>query len=518
MRLLQPLRLLQLLRILAAAPFAALVACAPGPRVASAPAPASNNAPAPARSRPSDDALTILHFNDVYEITPVAGGHAGGLARVATLRKQLHDSGAAVLTTLGGDFISPSALGTARVDGERLAGRQMVAVLNAVGVDWVTLGNHEFDVSESSFRARLAESRFRYVIANVTDSSGRPFPGTVPHAVVKIRSGAREWRVGLIGVVLSSTPAPWVRYSDPIAAAATHAAMLRDSVDLIVALTHLSINDDQKLVEQVPDIDLVLGGHEHENYLLQRGEHFTPIIKGDANVRTVAVVTVRSLGAPHHVDIRSRLVPITDAIPDDSAVAAEVRSWVARGFAGYRELGFDPESVVTVLKAPLDGREAVVRTRSGSLSDVIIASMRREAPDAEVAIFNGGSIRIDDVIPPGPITQYDIIRILPFGGKLIQADIEGALLQRVIDQGRVNAGSGGFLHLAGVEESNGTLSVAGAPLDRARRYRVVTTDYLLSGAEVGLPYLNRQSASVRVIRELRDVRMALIAELRAQPR
>ena len=62
--------------------------------------------------------------------------------------------------TLGGDYLSPSAIGTAVVDGQPLAGRQMVDVLNHVGVDWAVLGNHEFDVSEAAFRARLAEEPF----------------------------------------------------------------------------------------------------------------------------------------------------------------------------------------------------------------------------------------------------------------------------------------------------------------------------------------------------------------------
>ena len=60
-----------------------------------------------------------------------------------------------MLVTLGGDYLSSSALGTTIVDGQRLAGRQMVDVLNATGIDWATFGNHEFDVTEAQFRARL---------------------------------------------------------------------------------------------------------------------------------------------------------------------------------------------------------------------------------------------------------------------------------------------------------------------------------------------------------------------------
>lgn len=489
---------------------ALLAACA---RTGPSPTPRPDRRP-PAASATAAAAFTILHFNDVYEISPVEGGRAGGLARVATLRRRLADSLGTVLTTLGGDFVSPSALGTARVDGERLAGRQMVAVLNAVGLDWATLGNHEFDIPEAALRARLAESRFRYVASNVTDSAGRPFPGVVPHAIVPVRAGPRTLRLGLLGVVLASNPQPWVRYDDPLASLRRHAAMIRDSVDVLVALTHLSLAQDQAVAEEVPGIDLILGGHEHENYVIQRGARLVPIIKGDANVRTVAVVRVEVATNGARPRVTSTLVPITDAMPSDSTAQGEVDRWTERGFAGYRAQGFAPEAVVATLRAPLDGRETVVRNRTGSLSDVILAAMRREGSDAEVAIFNGGSIRIDDVVPPGPVTQYDVIRILPFGGVLVRADVNGRLLRQVLTVGRANAGSGGFLHSAGAAiDAEGNVSVGGAPIDDARSYRVVLTDFLLSGNEVGLSFLTRQNPDLRIVGDLRDIRLALIDEL-----
>ena len=58
---------------------------------------------------------TLMHLNDVYEITPTGSGESGGLARVATLRQQLRRSVPGLITTLGGDFLSPSALGLAEV-------------------------------------------------------------------------------------------------------------------------------------------------------------------------------------------------------------------------------------------------------------------------------------------------------------------------------------------------------------------------------------------------------------------
>src|SRR3954469_1612403 len=184
--------------------------------------------------------FTILHFNDVYEITPIEGGHAGGLARVARFRAELKAKDPTLLTTLGGDYVSPSALGTARVNGEALRGRQMVAVLNAVGVDWATLGNHEFDIPEAALRARLGESKFKVVVSNVTDGAGALFPNTVRSAVVPIKTPGGTVRVGLIGLTIDSTKQPWVRYTDPIAAAKKAIDDLHVRYDVLVALTHLA--------------------------------------------------------------------------------------------------------------------------------------------------------------------------------------------------------------------------------------------------------------------------------------
>src|SRR6185436_12935677 len=103
-------------------------------------------------------------------------------------------------------------------------------------------------------------------------------------------------RVGLIGLTIDSNPQPWVRYAPPIDAARAVIAEIKGKYDVLVALTHLSLGGDQQLAEQVPEIDLVLGGHEHENYVLERGQHFTPIVKADANVRTIALITVRVPG------------------------------------------------------------------------------------------------------------------------------------------------------------------------------------------------------------------------------
>ena len=141
--------------------------------------------------------------------------------------------------------------------------------------------------------------------------------------------------------------------------------------------------------------------------------------------------------------------------------------------------------------------------------------MRHEAK-ADLGIFNGGSVRIDDVLTPGPITEYDIIRVLPFGGKVVRASFDGALLAKVLDQGLGNQGVGGYLHSSdGVRRTAAGWIINGAPLDPAKRYVVGISDFLLTGGEANLAYLTRTNAGVHDPEDLRDVRRAVIEELKA---
>jgi 5'-nucleotidase len=457
--------------------------------------------------------LTIVHLNDVYEIRPMAGGTAGGLSRVATIVSSLKRSSTALLTTLGGDYLSPTVLGTAIVDGRPLAGKQMVDVLNAVGVDLATFGNHEFDLTLDQFKARLRETKFRLVSTNVTDEFGKPFDGVATSTILPVQAGGRTIRVGVIGVTVGATKKPWVRYRDPIEAAREEIARLVGQTDAIIALTHLSLGEDADFVAAVPEVDVALGGHEHENWLAFRGPRFTPIIKADANVRSLAIVSM-AFGAPGtRPVVSSRLQVVDDTTPADPAVDALTLKWLQIGSDAWRRDGFDPEKVVAATNEPLDGRESTVRNRPGRLTSLIAAAVAREAKPVDVAIFNGGSIRVDDVLPAGPITEYDIIRLLPFGGKVARATLDGALLIRVLETGVNNQGLGGFLHTWGVRFENGSWLVGGKPVDPAGRYSVGLTDFLLSGGEVNMAFFTRANPGVRDVQLLRDIRLAVIDEL-----
>jgi 5'-nucleotidase len=455
--------------------------------------------------------LTFLHMNDVYEITPVAGGTQGGLARVATLRKELLSRNPNTFTVLAGDLFNPSAIGTAIVDGERLNGRPIVDVMNGLGLDYATFGNHEFDLSKEQFLKRLSESKATWFSSNTFDAQGQPFPNVPTHVVFTVSNRAnRTARVGLFGLTINSNQRDYVTYLDPLTKAKEQVAALRGQVDILIAVTHLLIDQDKLLVEALPEIDIVIGGHEHEDFQLWRGSDLTPIAKADANARTVYVHDIVFNTVTRKLEVAPRLRKINSDIPEDPAVAARVNGWVEKAFAGFRAQGFEPERVVAKVSNALDGTEASVRNRQTRLTDLIGQGMLHSVPNAEWAVYNSGAIRIDDVLPPGNITEYDIIRTLPFGGTVLAVDMKGAFLQKVLKQGESNKGTGGYLQ---------TARSSAQPIQPNRTYLVAINDFLLTGKEIGLSDLTRGNANLKVRTEGApnvDIRKALIAELQRQ--
>lgn len=67
---------------------------------------------------------------------------------------------------MAGDFLNPSLLGTIKIDDERISGKQMIEVMNAMNFDLVTFGNHEFDIKEDELQKRLNESTFPWMSSN----------------------------------------------------------------------------------------------------------------------------------------------------------------------------------------------------------------------------------------------------------------------------------------------------------------------------------------------------------------
>ena len=295
--------------------------------------------------------LTFLQVNDVYSTVPV--NDVGGMARVATLKKQLSQNGHPVIMALAGDFLSPSVASSV------FKGEQMVATLNAAGLDYAILGNHEFDFGIDVLKQRIAESTFTWILSNVLDANGRTIGASVPYVIRDIGG----MKVGIIGLcITTSTIAPaWkgqFRLGDPAAAAAKYLPILqRAGANVIVAITHLTFAEDRGLARQFPAIDLIIGGHEH--YPLTATENHTLISKAGSDAKFAARIDLIRKPAPGStVERFFELIPVTKDVAEDPDTAKMAESYEAR-------LGKELDTVVGTSTTPLDADEQRLIAESG---------------------------------------------------------------------------------------------------------------------------------------------------------
>ncbi|MCC6459509.1 MAG: bifunctional metallophosphatase/5'-nucleotidase [Saprospiraceae bacterium] len=452
----------------------------------------------------SDDGViefVFLQMNDVYEISPLSDGK-GGLARVATLRKSLLAKNPNTLTVLAGDFISPSVIGTLKYEGSRIRGRQMVETLNTLGLDLAVFGNHEFDYDDlADLQARLNESKFPWLAGNAQQKAGDQLQAFVRNRpegalacpadqVLEFKDAdGTAIKVGIFGVLINSGNKPYVQYSDAFAAAQKSLAKLRTEADVVVGLTHLAIEDDLKLAALLPEVPLIMGGHDHSNMMHKVGN--TTVAKADANAKTVYVHTLRYDKKTNTTTVRSQLRQIDSSIPDEPATAGTVAKWEKIKSESLSSSGFDAEKKVTDLKEPLDCREYIVRNEQAPVGKMINDAMLAVAKtNPDCSFFNGGSIRVDDVLN-GTLTELDIVRMLPFGGGVSEVEMKGSLLRRTLDAGLQNKDKGGYLQRAKIryEAANKTWWINNQVLDDAKVYKVMLADFLLTGNEANMGFL-----------------------------
>src|SRR6266496_1166227 len=442
--------------------------------------------------------IVFVQVNDVYEIAPLANGTEGGMARVATLKKQYIQKNPNTVLVMAGDFVSPSVYNSLQYEGKRIRGKQMIEAMNAAGMDMAVFGNHEFDITESELQSRINESNFLWISSNsfhkqkdsivpfkkMTAGKVYPFPKTFVLSLYDKDSTAAK--IGFIGLTLPFNKADYVSYTDPLSTAKELYNQIKDSVDAVVAITHESIEDDERLAKAIPGLAIILGGHEHDMRFEKVGNIY--ITKAHANAKS-----------------------------------AYVEKWTKIADSNYSSLGFDAKKVLITSGEPLDGRESEIRHHSTNLTKLIMAGMADAVPNADVVLLNAGSIRVDDIVVP-PVTEYDVIRMLPFGGGIREADMKGSLLIKTLEKGRKNAGIGGFLlynEAVSYDSTNNIWKLNSAPINAAKTYHVAMGEFLFSGKEANLDFLNPNNpyvvkvydADTSVSSSKSDVRLAVVRYL-----
>jgi 5'-nucleotidase len=224
--------------------------------------------------------LVILHTNDVHSQLEPNGpsegkyAHLGGVVERNALIRLIRHREPNVLVVDAGDFVQGSAYFNL------FRGEAEVAVMNAMGLDAVTLGNHEFDNGVKALAEMLKRATFPVVCSNY-DVSGTPLKKVVRPWLV-LRKG--KLRVGVVSAnvaphgLIAEKQFKGIRYQSPLVCTDSIAGWLKreKKCDVVVCLSHLGLEaesshpDDRKLASGSKYIDVIVGGHSHT--LLPQGE------------------------------------------------------------------------------------------------------------------------------------------------------------------------------------------------------------------------------------------------------
>jgi len=455
--------------------------------------------------------FSILQVNDSYKIEGLENGSVGGFARLRTLRQQLEVAGGKLLVLHGGDFLFPSVMS------KYLRADAMVRVLNLLDGDaaafddrlLAVFGNHEFDDPDPGLLlGRIAQSDFAWVSSNTRYRSSETSPGepfskrlnNIHDLVVKDVGGVK---VGIFGLTLDVQNPPYVAYDYTPedlrrSVVKTSIARLKEQgAQVIIALTHQDFDQDQALAQAFPDIHLIVGGHEH--FYIEKQIGNTWITKADADNKTAIVHEVQ-VNADGTVATRHQKIELDGKIEKDPQVQAEVDKQLDKLAGVFQKNGKDLRQVLGQTKYLLEGVEPAVRGRETALGD-FLADVIRERMQADIAFTNGGGIRINDNIPPGPVTTYDMEGIFYYDNALASFQLTGAQLLDILRNAvsKSHLGDGRFLQVSGLRFKYHAKTVDGkpayaidaadvqvkprgakafVPLDADKTYRAATTDFL----------------------------------------
>ncbi len=431
--------------------------------------------------------LTIFTINDIYEVLPHNG--QGGLAELATILKQERETADHYLTTVNGDFLSPSLISGV------VKGAQMIDIMNRLEVDVVVFGNHEFDFGIDTLKQRMQESSFCWLGTNVLSlQKHKPLDKAQGSLVFDIDG----IKIGMLGLCTTEASVLSQGVSDEItltpvvlSAQATVHKLKKEGVDLIIALTHLGFSEDQALSEQVPEIDIILGGHDHEVITWYNGKTF--IHKSGHDAQFLGRIDLKIEKQETERKTKISIYPSWKMIPNHNYAKDPE---IAERVAFYAEkIDQELNQPIALCLSHIDSRN----TRYGETTmGNLIADALMHALKADIAIINSGAIRGDRFYPSGTVlTKKDIQEELPFGGMAVLVEITGKQLLKTIEfaLNRSSSGTGRFPQIAGLrliydsEHPNHKIRDAyidGKQIEENSTYLLATNDYLLNGGDGNL--------------------------------
>lgn len=460
----------------------------------------------------ADFTLTILHTNDFHaRFEPInrfdstcaaeddaAGNCFGGSARLATAIAVARADAEASILVDGGDQFQGTLFYT------YYKGQATAEMMNRLGYDAMTVGNHEFDDGPEVLRGFMDAVDFPVLMSNA-DVMAEPHLADVLRKSTVLEVGGE--RIGLIGLTPENTdeiaaPGPNITFTAPAPAVAAEVARLeRDGIDKIVVLSHSGYGVDLGVAESVAGIDVIVGGHSNtylSNTAADADGPYPTMVGDTAVVQAYAYgkflgrlqVTFDDVGQV----IRAEGEPLImdAAVTPDTAVAERIAA-LAAPLAEIRN------RVVAQTAAPIDGERGQCRAMECEMGNLVAEAMLARVRDQGIAVAlqNGGGLRAS--IDAGAVTMGEVLTVLPFQNTLSTFRISGATLRAALENGvsQVGEGAGRFPQVAGLRfafdpsrplgDRVTQVEIAAGdgwqPLDPDRLYGVVSNNFLRGGGD-----------------------------------
>lgn len=473
---------------------------------------------APAAAQDETFALTIMHTNDVHAEHEAVFDGGGGAARQATVVNQIRAEVENSLLLDGGDRFTGTLFHI------QWRGQDSAQIMNMIGYDAMTLGNHEFDNGDEILAAFIDALEFPVVTANVDFSQSPVLADKVqPYVVLEVG----EEQIGIIGLVtpeteILSSPGPELVFNNDLIGVTQSLVdeLTEQGVNKIVLLTHIGYDADVMVAQGVSGVDVVVGGHTNtflsNIYSGAQGEY--PTVLESASGEPVLVVQAST---------RTQYLGRLDVEFDAAGVLA---GWEGDAILLSKYITPDPDvsDLVAGLAEPIEalraqpvgeagvfltGDRAVCRVEECNLGNLIADAMRADT-GAQIAFMNGGGIRAN--IDEGEITLGEVLTVQPFQNLLSTFELSGADVIAALENGvsqlalneagqvRRDGAAGRFLQVSGLrytidptlEPGSRIVSVevmneAGEyePIDPEAIYSVVSLNFVRTGGD-GFSVLN----------------------------
>ena len=370
-------------------------------------------------------------------------------------------------------------------------GRGTVDAMNRLGIDAAAIGNHEFDWSIDTLRARISEARYPFLSANITTAAGTARPDWATPWKLVTKSGVK---IAVIGLTTTETPTSTasrniqgLAFGDGAQAIKRYLPEARAAADFVIVVAHAGASCDSggnvschgeilDVANQLDSgsVDLIVAGHTHQR--VNTVVHGIPIIEAQSSARAIGIVDFVRDGGRRQ--LRTQLVtPYADQVKADTALAAAL----VRQQQALRNI---TERVVARLKVPLkrEGDEYALGR--------LIADAQRAAGRADVAIMNNGGIRTD--LPEGVVTWGQVYQVQPFQNRLLKLTVKGNVLLDALEHCVAGRDHLPDCHVAGVEvwyeagkapdqRITRTRLANGQSVDKGGTYTLVVSDFMATG-------------------------------------